>query len=160
MTKTGKIIIGLLIGAIVGIIVYLLNELNKISKAPLEYAGFKINSASISKVDLTAFFKLNNTGSLDIMISDQEYDVYINDKFVSRISNPDKITIAPGENILPNRITFTLADVLKAGIANLSYIISDRDKVNISLKGKRSMKIGFISFNNVEINEVFNLGSI
>jgi LEA14-like dessication related protein len=137
-----------------------LNELNKISKAPLEYAGFKINSASISKVDLTAFFKLNNTGSLDIMISDQEYDVYINDKFVSRISNPDKITIAPGENILPNRITFTLADVLKAGIANLSYIISDRDKVNISLKGKRSMKIGFISFNNVEINEVFNLGSI
>jgi LEA14-like dessication related protein len=160
MTKTGKIIIGLLIGAIVGIIVYLLNELNKISKAPLEYAGFKINSASISKVDLTAFFKLNNTGSLDIMISDQEYDVYINDKFVSRISNPDKITIAPGENILPNRITFTLADVLKAGIANLSYIISNRDKVNISLKGKRSMKIGFISFNNVEINEVFNLGSI
>jgi LEA14-like dessication related protein len=160
MTKTGKIIIGLLIGAIVGIIVYLLNELNKISKAPLEYAGFKINSASISKVDLTAFFKLNNTGSLDIMISDQEYDVYINDKFVSRISNPDKITIVPGENILPNRITFTLADVLKAGIANLSYIISDRDKVNISLKGKRSMKIGFISFNNVEINEVFNLGSI
>jgi LEA14-like dessication related protein len=160
MTKTGKIIIGLLIGAIVGIIVYLLNELNKISKAPLEYAGFKINSASISKVDLTAFFKLNNTGSLDIMISDQEYDVYINDKFVSRISNPDKITIVPGENILPNRITFTLADVLKAGIANLSYIISNRDKVNISLKGKRSMKIGFISFNNVEINEVFNLGSI
>lgn len=160
MTKTGKIIIGLLIGAIVGIIVYLLNELNKISKAPLEYAGVKINSASISKVDLTAFFKLNNTGSLDIMISDQEYDVYINDKFVSRISNPDKITIVPGENILPTRITFTLADVLRAGIANLSYIINNRDKVNISLKGKRSMKVGFISFNNVEINEAFNLGSI
>ena len=110
MTKTGKIIIGLLIGAIVGIIVYLLNELNKISKAPLEYAGFKINSASISKVDLTAFFKLNNTGSLDIMISDQEYDVYINDKFVSRISNPDKITIAPGENILPNRYSLIWSD--------------------------------------------------
>jgi hypothetical protein len=76
------------------------------------------------------------------------------------MKNPSSFTIAPGENILPLEVTIGLGDVLKAGISNISQILTDKDKINISLKGKRSMKIGPLAFNNVVIDETFNLGSI
>jgi len=160
MSIKGKIIIGLLIGAIVGIIAYLLNELNKINKAALGYAGFKIKSITLGQIDLTVYFKLINSGSLDMIVSNQEYDVFINGKIVSRIKYNNPITISPGLNILPQEVTIKLSDALRAGITNLSDFINDKSKINITMKGKRNIKIGFLSFKNLKVEETFNLGQI
>lgn len=160
MSKIGKIIIGFLVAILVAVISYLVTQLNKISKAPFTYAGMKINSISFAKIDLIVYFKLLNTGTASVTISKQEYDVYLNGKIVSHMKYSEPFTISPGENIVPTEVTIRLADAVRAGIANLSDIINDKSKINIALKGKRSMKIGFLSFNNVVIDETFNLGDI
>lgn len=160
MSNKGKIIIWFLVAALLAVISYLVIQLNKISNAALSYAGMKIKSVSLNKIEIIAYFKLINTGSASITLRNQEYDVFINGKFVSHMKSPSSFTIAPGENILPLEVTIGLGDVLKAGISNISQILTDKDKINISLKGKRSMKIGPLAFNNVVIDETFNLGSI
>jgi LEA14-like dessication related protein len=160
MSRIGKIIIFSLIAILIAVISYLVTQLMKISKADLVYAGMKIKSVSFSKINLTLYFKIINTGSATVTLSNQEYDVYLNGKFVSHMKYSTPFIISPGENILPLEVTVGLADAIKAGLSNLSDIINDKSKINVSLKGKRSMKIGFLSFNNVTINETINLGSL
>jgi len=156
----GKIVIGFLVVALIAVVAYLVTELIKISKASLTYAGAKLNTFSLSKIALTAYFKLNNTGNASVTISNQEYDVYVNGKYVSHMNYSNPVVIAPGENILPLEVVFSLSDVIKAGWSNLTQILTDKSKINISLKGKRTMKVGFLTFSNVEINETFNLGKM
>jgi len=160
MSNKGKIIIWSLVAILVAVVSYLVIQLMKISKAPLTYAGMKIRSVSLAKIDLTVFFKLLNTGTASVTVSEQEYDVFINGKLVSHMKYSEPFVIRPGENIVPMEVTIRLSDAVRAGIANLSDIINDKSKINIALKGKRSMKVGFLSFNNVAINEIFNLGDI
>jgi len=160
MSRTGKIIIWFLVAVLIAVITYLVTQLMKISKAPLTYVSIKIKSMSFSKIDLTAYFKLINTGTATVTVSKQEYDVFMNGKLVSHMKYSEPFIIAPGENILPMEVTIGLSDAIKAGWTNLHDIVTDKSKINISLKGKRSMKIGLISLNNVVIDETFNLGSM
>jgi len=160
MERKGKIIIWSLVAVLIAIIIYFITQLMKISKAPLKYTGIKINLISLSKIELTAFFKLINTGTASVTISKQEYDVYLNGKYVSHMKYSNAVTIAPGENIIPLYVTIALSNIIKAGWNNLPQLLTDKSKVNISLKGKISMKVGLISFNNVVVDETFNLAEM
>ena len=126
----------------------------------MTYAGVKIKSLSFSKIDLTAYFKLVNPGIATITLSNQEYDVYLNGKFLTHMKYSEPYTIAPGMNIMPLEVTANLADIIRAGWANLTDILTDKSKINISLKGTYTLKVGFLSFNKEALDESFNLGSI
>lgn len=158
MSTKGKIIIWSLVAILFAIVAYVIIELLKVSKATLTFAGVKIKSVTLNKVELTVYFKLINTGSASVTVSKQEYDVYLNGKYVSHMKYSIPFVISPGENIMPLEVTIGLPDIIKAGWVNLTQLLTDKSKINISLKGKRSMKIGFLSFNNVAIDETFNLG--
>jgi LEA14-like dessication related protein len=156
----GRIIIWSLVAILISVIVYVAYQLIKITKSPLTYKGFKINSISLSRINLTAYFKLVNSGDAQVTISGQDYNVYLNGKFVSHMKYSNPIIIAPGENILPLEVNIGLSDVLKAGWANLTELLTDKSKVNITLNGKFSVKISVIEFKNVKIDETFNLADI
>lgn len=158
--KKGKIIIWSLVAILISMIAYVVWQLLKITKAPLNYVGAKINSISLNSIKLTAYFKLVNTGDAHVTISGQDYDVYLNGKFVSHMKYSNPITIAPGENILPLEVTIGLSDVLKAGWANLTELLTDKSKINITLTGKFSVKISIFEFKNVKIDETFNLAEV
>lgn len=158
MTKQGKIIVFSLIGVLIAVIAYIIIQLAKISKAPFKYAGFKINKISLQRIELTVFLKLVNDGSLSVTVSNQEYDVFLNDKFVSHIKNNVPYKIKPGTNIMPLDVYINTSDVIKAGWANLSQLLLDKSKVNISLKGGYDLKIGFIRVGKQIMEQTFNLG--
>lgn len=156
----GKIIIWSLVALLIAVITYVVWQLIKITKSPLTYMGFKMNSISLGKINLTAYFKLVNSGDAHVTISGQDYDVYLNGKYVSHMKYSNPITIAPGENVLPLEVTIGLSDVLKAGLANLNELLTDKSKVNITLTGKFSVKISIFEFKNVKIDETFNLADV
>jgi LEA14-like dessication related protein len=156
----GKIIILSLILILIGVVSYLISQLQKISKAALTFSGVKLKSITLNKIDLVAYFKTINEGTASVTISEQEYDVFLNGKYVSHMRSTKPITIKPGENILPFDVTIGLSDILKAGWANLGQILTDKSKINITIKGTRDMRIGFIPIKNIAINETFNLGEM
>lgn len=156
----GKIIIWSLVAILISVITYVAWQLIKITKSPLNYMGVKFNSISSGNINLTAYFKLVNSGDAHVTISGQDYDVYLNGKYVSHMKYSNPITIAPGENVFPLEVTIGLSDVLKAGLANLTELLTDKSKVNITLTGKFSVKISIFEFKNVKINETFNLADV
>ena len=160
MSRIGKIIIWSLVATLVVVISYLVTQLIKVKKATMTYAGVKIKSLSLNRIDLTAYFKSINTGTASVTLSNQEYDVYMNNKFVTHMKYSQPFVIKPGLNIMPLEVSASLSDIVKAGFANLSDIITDKSKVNITLSGTYTLKIGFLTFSKVALNETFNLGSM
>ena len=156
----GKIIIWSLVLILISVITYVIFELLKIKNAPLKYAGYRITSISLGKVNLTTYFKLVNPGSASVSISGQEYDVYLNGKHVSHMKYSNPVLIAPGENIIPLEVTIGLSEALSAGWSNLTDLLTDKSKINISLVGKLSIKMSVIKVENIKIDETFNLGDL
>jgi len=156
----GRIIIWSLVVILISAITYVVWQLIKITKSPLNYKGVKINSISLNDIRLTAYFSLVNTGDAHVTISGQDYDVYLNGKYVSHMKYSNPITIAPGENMFPLEVIIGLSDVIRAGLANLKELLTDKSKVNITLTGKFSVKISIFEFKNVKIDETFNLAEV
>lgn len=156
--KKGKIIILALVVVLITVIAYVVYQLNKINKAVFQYAGAKIKSISLKKIELTLYMKMVNEGTMSVTVSNQEYDVYLNDKFVSHIKNSQPFKIKPGVNVMPLDVYINISDVIKAGWANLSQLLTDKSKVNVSLKGNYDLKIGFIRVGKRPFEQTFNLG--
>lgn len=154
----GKIIIWSLVALLVIVIAYVVTQLAKINKAVFEYAGVKIKSVSLKKIELIVYLKLVNEGTMSVTISNQEYDIYLNDKFLSHMKYSQPFRIRPGTNVMPLEVYINLSDVLKAGWSNLSQLLTDKSKVNIRLVGSYDLKIGFIRVGKRPFTEVFNLG--
>lgn len=160
MSKTGKIIIWTLIGVLIAVVSYLVAQLIKVKNAVMTYAGVKIKSLSLNKIELTAYFKSINTGTATVTLSHQEYDVYLNGKFVTHMKYSQPFVIKPGVNIMPLEVSANVGDIVKAGAASISNILTDKSKVNITLKGTYTLKIGFLTFSRVTLDETFNLGEM
>ena len=158
MTKQGKIIVFSLVAILIAVITYILTQLGKISKATFKYVGVQINKFTLQKIEIRVFLSLVNEGSLSVTISNQQYDVFLNDKFISHIKNPVPFKIKPGTNIMPLDVFINTSDILKAGWSNLSELLLDKSKVNITLKGGYDLKIGFIRVGKQAMEQKFNLG--
>lgn len=154
----GKIIIWVLVAIFLIVVGYVITQLAKIKKAVFKYAGIRVKSISLNRIELIAYLKLVNEGSLSVTISNQEYDVYLNDKFLTHMKYSQPFKIRPGLNIMPLEIYINLSDVIKAGWANLSQLLTDKSKVNIRLAGAYDLKIGFLSVGKRPFTEIFNLG--
>lgn len=154
----GKIIIWTLVAIFIIVLAYVLHQLNKINKAVFKYAGVRVKSVTLQKIELTVYLKMINEGSMSVTISNQEYDVYLNDKFLSHMKYSQPFKILPGTNIMPLEVYITISDVLKAGWSNLAQLLTDKSKVNIRLKGNYDLKIGFIRVGKRDFTETFNLG--
>lgn len=156
----GKIIIWTLVAIFIIIVSYVLYQLGKINKAAFEYAGVKVKSATLQKIELIVFLKKVNEGTMSVTISNQEYDIYLNDKFLSHMKYSQPFKILPGTNIMPLEVYITISDVLKAGWSNLAQLLTDKSKVNIKLVGAYDLKIGFIRVGKRPFTETFNLGEM
>ncbi len=158
--KKGTLIILSLVIILIAVIVYLVSQLIIVKNATWNYAGATIKNLNFSRVDLTAYFKVVNTGMATVTLSNQEYDIYLNGKFLSHMKYSAPFSISPGENTMPLEVVANISDILKTGWANLSQILTDKNALNINLKGTYTLKIGFLWFNNQKLDQTFNLGSM
>ena len=86
----------------------------------MKYSNFKLRSINLDGVSFDVFFNVNNPGMLAVTVAEQDYNVYINDTFISRIISTDDQEIrANGTSPISFLINVKLSDLLKAGINNI-----------------------------------------
>lgn len=124
-------------------------------KKLLNYAiGFKsarIKTITDKLIDFDLFLKFQNKSDTSFIIQSQDYDVYINDMFVSKVVNYSKTTINPknvngGLSIVGVNVKFNPKDVLKKLGKNPVELISNPGaiRIKVPMKLKVDTKILFI----------------
>jgi len=146
MEKSTKVWIGLVGVAIVGVGGYLYYNVSKLIKATFKVNGVKDVNISGSNISFTLISKITNNGNISAYVNDQYYDVFINDKLVSRVHNKGNVFVgADKTSIIPLKVDLKLNELVKIGLENLTNIVTDKSKVKFSIKGYFKWRAGILA---------------
>jgi LEA14-like dessication related protein len=125
-----------------------------------EFSGIKNLLIRENEISFTIFFKIKNDSDLSFIISEQNYDVYINNIYVSKIKNPNRIMIASnGTTQIPFDIEISnkLLDFVSN---NIFELINKKENVFIKIKGYLSIKAGIFKLKKYYFEETLTLKEI
>ena len=124
--KNKAIIIGI-IGA-VGIAAFLIyRQFRKLMDYKLSFRSVKVKKINMQGIDLTLGLNFENKSDIQVVLSSQKYDVFINNVRLSTLTNENDVVIAPNSS---TPITFDVS-VGSKGIADLIKTTSFTELLNI-----------------------------
>lgn len=150
-----KHILWLLLVLILSVGFFIYKQISYITKGKWEPAGFKIEDIGPSMVSFYIYFKLNNPGLLSLTISQQDYNIYLNNSYVTRVVNKgDTVIKAQGVSSIPFLIQFRVGDVVKAGLDNFSALLSKekRSKLKVRIEGKLTLTLGYLTIKKLKFD--------
>jgi LEA14-like dessication related protein len=144
-----KISMGLLIG---GLIAFTSNFISKqvklLKESNFEFVGTKITKLSLSKITIRLDWKIINKSDIGAIVSNQEFDVFLNDTFIRTIGYTEPLKIRNNsETIVPTYISLEPEDLKKIGLNNLSKFLTSEGRKTLNLKvvGTFDVKVEFIN---------------
>ncbi len=145
MNKKG-ILITIGLAALAGIGMYFKRQLNYLADATSKIIGAKIHNVGIGNIRFTLYIKIQNKGDISALITDQNYEIFANDFFVSKIHSQTEIHLkSNGDTLIPLEVEFNPSNVFLNGVSNLSAIIQDKSKLKFLVKGKLSLQAGIVA---------------
>ncbi len=152
------LLVGGVIGGVIALIGYFKKEFDRLENACYTISGGVIHTLGLSKVKITLFFKIVNKSDISVEISNAIFNIYVNKMFVSKIVKSNKQLLkSGGETILMVDVDFNPQDLLKAGVNNISPLLTDKDKLVIGIKGSFDAVAGIIKLKSFPIEESITL---
>lgn len=157
MKTSTKITLLLIGGAIVGVGTYLYVQVQKLIKAPFKVIGVKKIDLTGGEIKFELISQITNESSISAYVKDQYYEVFFNNKLISKIENKSEIFVGAAHkkdkvgNDLPNDAKIPLkVEINKKAlgdslIANLTNLVANPSKIKLSLKGYFTWRAGIIS---------------
>lgn len=152
--KIGLLLVG---GAIVGIAGYIYVQVQKLIKAPFKVTGVKDVDVTGGEIKFTLISQITNESSISAYVKDQYYEVFLNDKLISKIENKSEIFVAaahkfdkqgnelPNDAKIPLRVDINKKALGKSIIDNLTNLVANRSKIKLSIKGHFVWRAGIVS---------------
>ena len=128
-----------------------------------KFSNVKLINTSKNNFIIDLTIKIRNQSDLRVNLTSYSFQVFINDKFVTTLSNETNTDVlANAVSELTIRIDFdpskmfSLVDALQLAVIALT----DQSKFFITINGSVSAKINFISIKNLPINMKMSLADI
>ncbi len=104
----------------------------------------KVKTINADKADFDVFLNFKNQSNIKIEIESQEYNVYVNDKFITKASNSIKQTISPeSTSVIGINVKF---NPTQAG-QNLLNVLLSLNKLVFKIDIKLRVKLWFFTVN-------------
>lgn len=143
-TLLKKVGIGaVMIGVLSYTISYLFKQVRLLVKTDFVFSGTQLNSVSLEKVSITLWWEVVNKSDISFTISNQEYDIFVNGRFIKKVGYSSPVEIKPKEKTkIPVYVVLTLQDLKNIGLQNIVSLLTEEGRKNLNLKvqGKFTIK--------------------
>ena len=147
-----------IIGSLTLLIGYFVRQFSLLTNSCYAVTGVVLHQLGIKRVKLTLLLKLQNKSDITIKITRQEYDIFFNDLQVAHFATTDEISIISNAiATLPILVDFSPIDLLQKGVNNIEMIISDKNNIRITTKGKITAHAGLAKVTDMPINVTMSL---
>ena len=117
-------------------------QYRKLMNYTIKLGGAKFKQVTAKVFNFDLFIKFTNNSNINFVISEQEYKVYLNDKFVTKISNQNDVTILPqATNTIPVNIDFNPTEVFTLIGGNITNILLKPETIKVKVDGKLKAKL-------------------
>src|SRR3990167_10572004 len=155
--KKIAIISGLGLAAI-AVMAYLNKQTTLLKNACYTIAGAIINEISLTRMIFTLILNISNKSDIDFVVTNQKYNIYVNEMLVAVIENKNDIKVnSNGMSTVNIEVSFNPQDLLQKGRQNIALLMQDKNNIIIDIKGFLSIQAGFINVKNYEIDERLSL---
>ncbi len=153
------LIIALIIAALMVIGSYLYMQYRKLIDADWTLAGKRLKKFGLDRVIVEVLYDIDNKGDLEITVSEQSYDVFLNGRFISKVQNTDDVRIkARSISRMPLTVEVKTADFMRVLGSNWqALLLGDKSKIIFTLAGHFTMKMGALAFRQYPFNMTFTL---
>jgi LEA14-like dessication related protein len=124
---------------------WLSKQIKKIQDFTLTFNKMSVKSFTVKELDFNVFYDYKNNSDIDINISSQEYDVYVNGVFINTMTNYAENTLkANSTSPLGFNCKLNLPDLDKK--LRLSYfdMVAQPKEVKIRIVMNWKVRLGFI----------------
>lgn len=123
--------------------------------------GAVIHQMGFNKFSFSMLVNISNKSDINFTVTNQRYNIYINKMLVAKIEREDKlVVIANGKTTVNIDVDFNPQDLLKQGMENILYLINDKEKIVIEIKGYLSLRAGMVKVKDYEVDERISLAEL
>lgn len=146
MKASKKVIIWSGVLAVLGYTAYWVNkQIKKLQDFTLTFKKMKVNRFNQKEIDFDTFYEYKNNSDIDIHLSSQEYDIYMNGTYVTTLKNYAENTLkANSVSSLAFNVNIKFADLDKKLRVNYFDMVTQPKEVKISIVMKWKVRLGFI----------------
>jgi len=140
--ETKKYIIAGVLGviSIAAALAYL--QYRKLMNFTIKFKKVLVKTLSATSISFDLFLNFTNNSDIKFTILEQDYKVYMNDAFVTKIINKAPIeVISKGTSVIPVNVTFDPRAVLKLIGKNATDLLLNRDKIIVKMDIKLKVKL-------------------
>lgn len=117
-------------------------QYRKLMNYVVKVGGVKFKKISASAISFDLFIKFTNNSDINFELSGQEYSVYLNDKFVTKIANTNSVQVlSKATNTIPVNVSFNPSDAIKLIGGNFSNILLHPETIKLKIDGKLKVKL-------------------
>ena len=123
---------------------YMYFQVNKILSYTLNFKGVKNVKVQKDGVSFTMWYEYQNKANINITLAEQKYDVYINNQYLTTLTNFVPNTLIGGQiSPIEVNVNLTLADFKKLNL-NYAQLILAPKSVEIKTDMKWKVKYGIL----------------
>jgi hypothetical protein len=148
LTSKQKIILAGSAALLVGVIYYFYSQAKKAYDFCYKVKKLKILKLNRAFTSLEITFDFQNKSKLEFMVTSQDFDVFINETFVTKIQSKQVSALRPESwSPLTTIINFNPDEVFKSvkSIEFLKNMLGGTDKIKLKVVGKVGVKSGVVS---------------
>lgn len=144
MKITKKTIVWSSILAVLGVTALWLNkQIKKIQDFTLTFKKVTVNKFNINTLDFNVYYDYTNKSDVNINLSSQEYDVYINDVFIKTLTNySENVLKANSISSLGFNVSLELKELDNKLNTNYYKMITEPKSVKIKVVMKWKVRMG------------------
>jgi LEA14-like dessication related protein len=132
-------------------------QYKKLMDFKLGFKSARVNKIGASGINLDLFFNFTNKSSIAVEVISQSYDVYINDIFVTTLSNGLSTTIKPkATTIVGVNVSLTGQQIKELGSRLKGGVLALLDYKNVKVKIVERIKMKVAGFIPYTLNYTYN----
>lgn len=117
-------------------------QYKKLMNYVIKFKGIKIKTLSAKVFNFDLFINFTNNSDIKFDIIEQDYKVYLNDKFVTRLSNAGTTQILPkSTSVIGINVNFNPTEVLNLLGKNIVTILSKPETVMVKIDVKLKVSL-------------------
>jgi len=127
--------------------VYMYSQINKILDYTLNFKGIRnIKFDKSSNISFTVVYEYKNKANIDITLDNQEYEIYINNQYLTTLTNFIPNVLKGGvASLIEVNVNFSKNDLKKIKL-NWLQLVLQPEKVEIKTLMKWKVKYGILRF--------------
>jgi LEA14-like dessication related protein len=121
-------------------------QYKKLMKNVTGFKSMKLDVLTLDRIKMNILVTYKNTMDIDVVLSDQKYDIYLDNYYATTLTNPNTITLKANDTTeIPLDLDFNPAQVFKQLNIGPARLLTDYKNIRVKLVMRVKWKVLFFN---------------